>query len=116
MRKARAVTSAVWLAAFALVAGGLVWMVLDAAARRREHAQRLAMRAAMVRLVGTADLFVSSSSRWIRHLSVTEPGAAFADGPAILDGDPGGGFVGPSTELLGQGSSPELVTIRKETP
>jgi hypothetical protein len=58
------------------------------------------MRRAVTRLLGTPDLALSSSSRWLRHPSQAEPGAAFSDAPAALDPDPGGAAIGPPLELL----------------
>ncbi len=52
--------------------------------------------------LGSADLALSSSSRWLRHPSLVEPGAAAADGPAALDVDPAGTWIQPSTAVLGQ--------------
>lgn len=56
-------------------------------------------RALLVRLVGVADLAVSSSSRWLRHPSSSEPGAAFSDAPAMLDTDPAGAAIAVPREL-----------------
>lgn len=85
-----------WLAA--LVAG-LVGMLADAAARREAQVARGLYVHSMVRLAGWADLALSSSSRWLRHPSLSEPGAAFADGPALLDNDPAGACLGPPYEF-----------------
>jgi hypothetical protein len=38
---------------------------------------------------------VASGARHLRFLSLEEPGAAFADGPAALDTDPAGGCIAP---------------------
>jgi len=82
------------------LAAGLGAVLADAAERRAAHRQGRQVRQATVRLLGSADLVLSSSSRWLRHLSLSEPGAAFQDAPAILDLDPGGGITGPRRELL----------------
>jgi hypothetical protein len=82
-------------AALVLLAAGMTWMLADAGARRTAQWQRGPEVESIVRLLGVADLALSSSSRWLRHPSVTEPGAAFADGPAILDNDPAGAVIGP---------------------
>jgi hypothetical protein len=74
---------------------GVVWMMVDAWARRTAQQERNPHVQSIVRLLGVADLALSSSSRWLRHPSVTEPGAPFADGPAILDNDPAGAVIGP---------------------
>ena len=79
----------------------LVAMLVHADAQRAKatapHEER--QRASVVRLVGVADLAVSSSSRWLRHPSVSEPGAAFSDAPAMLDTDPAGAAVAPPRAL-----------------
>lgn len=67
---------------------------------READARRRASREATTRVVGTADLALSSSSRWLRHPSQAEPGAAFADAPASLDPDPAGAAIGPPREVL----------------
>jgi hypothetical protein len=76
----------------------LVTFVLDAS-RLRADGHRRAGRARIVRLVGFADLALSSTSRWLRHPSLSEPFAPFADAPAIFDPDPGGAAIGPPREL-----------------
>ncbi len=82
----------------------VVWMIADAARRRASSAQRTSQSRMVVRLFGTADMVLSSSSRWLRHPSLSEPGAPFADGPAILDIDPAGAMIGPPLEVLAGGS------------
>ncbi len=84
--------------AILLLAVGVVWMLADARARRQAQSDRSPQVQSAVRLLGAADLALSSSSRWLRHPSVTEPGAPFADGPAILDHDPAGAAIGPPLE------------------
>jgi hypothetical protein len=92
--------------AFALLVlvGGIV---LASISRRgltgRAEAHRREVREATTRLLGTADLALSSSSRWLRHPSQAEPGAAFADAPASLDPDPGGAAIGPPLPILRAG-------------
>ena len=87
-----------------LFAVGLI--VLSSVSRRtpsREaDARRRALREATTRVVGTADLALSSSSRWLRHPSQAEPGAAFADAPASFDPDPAGAAIGPPRQVLGR--------------
>lgn len=63
--------------------------------RRDERARDLEARRALTSVLGTPDLALSSSSRWLRHPSLAEPTAPFADAPAALDVDPGGAFVAP---------------------
>jgi hypothetical protein len=76
-------------------------MLVDAACQRSARLERHPQTQAVVRLLGMADLALSSSSRWLRHPSVSEPGAAFADGPAMLDVDPAGAAIGPPFEPPG---------------
>ena len=88
------------VAALALLAAGMLWMLGDAAGQRAARQERDPQVQAIVRLLGVADLALSSSSRWLRHPSITEPGAPFADSPAILDNDPAGAMIGPPHEVL----------------
>ena len=61
------------------------------AARGREQPaiERVATRLA------SSDLALSGGARWLRSPSLEEPGAAFADGPALPDPDPAGGVMSP---------------------
>ena len=81
-----------------------IGILLDASAQRSARREALPQVMAVARMLGTADLALSSASRWLRHPSLSEPGAAFADGPAILDNDPAGAAMGPPRELLGLGA------------
>jgi len=72
-------------------------VTLHACSRRLDDAA-LASRRAAVRAVGSADLALSSSARWIRHPSQVELAAPFQDGPASFDTDPAGAIVGPPVE------------------
>jgi hypothetical protein len=47
----------------------------------------------------TSDLALSGGARWLRAISLEEPGAAFADGPALPDPDPAGAAMAPPVEL-----------------
>ena len=85
---------------FGLLTAALVWVACDASKRRAEQRQRQTQVEGIVRLLGTADLALSSASRWLRHPSLTESGAPFADGPAILDADPAGAVIGPPRDVL----------------
>ncbi len=85
-----------WHLAWAsLLLAGAVAMLIDAQVRRAAQQARQPEVQSVVRLLGVADLALSSSSRWLRHPSITEPGAPFADGPAILDNDPAGAAISP---------------------
>lgn len=83
----------------ALVAGGVVISV-EAVSQRAFRRQSEPEIQSIVRLLGTADMALSSASRWLRHPSLSEPGAAFADAPAILDTDPAGAMIAPPRALL----------------
>ena len=104
-----------WAALTLLLALGLLWVRGDAAERRAARLQHQDERDAAVRILGTADLFLSSSSRWIRHPSISEPGAAFQEMCAGLDVDPAGGLIGPAPELLAADSSNRL-DLRRADP
>jgi hypothetical protein len=82
-----------------LVAGGL-FIALDAATKRASRRQSQSEVEVVVRFLGSADMALSSASRWLRHPSLSEPGAAFADAPAILDADPAGAMIAPPRALL----------------
>ena len=102
-----------WALLVIVLSGGLLWVGSDAVERRAVRATRQGEREATVRLLGTAALFLSSSSRWIRHPSLSEPGAAFQELPAGLDVDPAGGVIGPAPELLAGGARNRLI-LRQE--
>lgn len=98
-----------------LMVASLWLMGWDAAHRRSRREAHTASIRAVVRLLGTADLALSSSSRWLRHPSITEPGAAFADGPAILDNDPAGAALGlPREVLAGFSAEPDVPPLMRE--
>lgn len=80
----------------ALVVGGLA---LDARARRAEKAGQAAAIEAVARRLPTSDLALSGGARWLRAVSLEEPGAAFADGPALPDPDPAGAAMAPPVEV-----------------
>jgi hypothetical protein len=84
----------------ALVALALSVGIVAAIAAHAERAARPS-GAAMVGLVeatGLSDLFLSSSSRWLRHPSVTERAAPLSDAPDGLDVDPAGLAIPPAPE------------------
>jgi len=56
---------------------------------------------ALVDATGLFDPFLSSSSRWLRHPSVTERAAALSDAPDGLDLDPAGLAIRPDLEAGG---------------
>ncbi len=80
----------------ALVVAGLAY---DASARRAAKANDAAAIDALARRLPTSDLALSGGARWLRAISLEEPGAAFADGPASPDPDPAGAAMAPPVEL-----------------
>lgn len=83
----------------------LIATVLADAARRRAARDAEASHRLLVRVIRLPDLALSSSSRWLRHPSQAEPGAALADLPAGLDVDPAGALIGPPRAILEAGRS-----------
>jgi hypothetical protein len=72
---------------------------VDARMRRADRAaQAPALGLVAVRLP-TSDLALSGGARWLRAPSLEEPGAAFADGPALPDPDPAGGAMAPPASV-----------------
>jgi hypothetical protein len=110
---AAALAAGAFLTVGALLTTGVVAMLLHASAERARanapDAQRA--RAAVVRLTGSPDLALSSASRWLRHPSLSEPGAAFADAPALPDVDPAGAAIAPPRTLL-RTTTGGVVTVR----
>lgn len=77
----------------------IVLLSVDARMRRRERAATApALTLAAARLP-TSDLALSGGARWLRAPSLEEPGAAFADGPALPDPDPAGGAMAPPADV-----------------
>lgn len=89
-----------------LAVGGLLLLGLGAGVGfdiERRQGERGARTDAIVRLVsalGDGDLALSSTSRWLRHPSRAESGAATSEVPAGLDTDPAGGLIGPPRALF----------------
>ena len=84
--------------------GALLLLALTAVDALRRHAaesERARMHGVLTQLLGSSDLALSSSSRWLRNPSQVEPAAAAADAPAILDTDPAGALIPPDPTLLG---------------
>jgi hypothetical protein len=83
----------------ALVLAALVAMVLvDSSRRRQARASQQANIDAVVRRLPSGDLALSGGARWLRSPTLEEPGAAFADSPALPDPDPAGGIMAPPRE------------------
>lgn len=83
---------------------------LDAAARRASSRRGDAAVALLASRLPTSDLALSGGARWLRALSVEEPGAAFADGPAMPDPDPAGASVAPPVEVWSE-AEPRRVPV-----
>ncbi|HEY8075620.1 MAG TPA: hypothetical protein VIF62_15955 [Labilithrix sp.] len=79
----------------ALAIAGLAF---DARARRVASAREDSAIDALARRLPTSDLALSGGARWLRAPSLEEPGAAFADGPALPDPDPAGAAMAPPVE------------------
>ncbi len=80
------------LGAAALVLAAVAW---DAdASRARRLRDQSAIDSVAVRLAAP-DLALSGGARWLRSPGLEEPGAAFAEGPAMPDPDPAGGMMAP---------------------
>jgi hypothetical protein len=79
-----------------LVVTGLAY---DAHARRTSKAKEQPAIDALARRLPTSDLALSGGARWLRAVSLEEPGAAFADGPASPDPDPAGATMAPPIEV-----------------
>lgn len=99
------------LASPVLVIAGLS---IDARARRAERrAEEPALATVAVRLP-TSDLALSGGARWLRAPSIEEPGAAFADGPALPDPDPAGGVMAPPIEVWSAAAERSRSAPKKE--
>lgn len=84
-----------------LASPALVIALLTSDARARRAARR-AEEPALARVAArlpSSDLALSGGARWLRAASLEEPGAAFADGPALPDPDPAGGAMAPPVEV-----------------
>jgi hypothetical protein len=86
-----------WLAPLALAAAlsaplPLALHARAARASRRLDAPAIGQAAA---IVPWPDLALGGGARHLRFLSLEEPWAAFADGPAYVDSDPAGGALAP---------------------
>lgn len=82
---------------------------IDAHQRRGERAHDAPAIDLVAQRLPVSDLALSGGARWLRAPSVEEPGAAFADGPALPDPDPAGGAMAPPMEVW---SGPNL-TVKK---
>ena len=80
----------------------IVGLGVDAQARRSAKASEMPAIDALARRLPSSDLALSGGARWLRSVSLEEPGAAFADGPALPDPDPAGAAMAPPVEVWGR--------------
>jgi len=81
----------------------IVGLGIDARARRTAKEAELPAIDALAKRLPTSDLALSGGARWLRSVSLEEPGAAFADGPALPDPDPAGAAMAPPVDLWNAG-------------
>ncbi|MBX3210666.1 MAG: hypothetical protein KF850_01390 [Labilithrix sp.] len=74
-------------------------LTVDASARRSARRAEEPALALVAARLPSSDLALSGGARWLRAASLEEPGAAFADGPAVPDPDPAGGAMAPPVEV-----------------
>lgn len=98
-----------------VVAAVSVWLARDAGARRDARAADTRVRLIAARAVGP-EIALHSASRWLRHPTRSEPWAASADGPAMLDLDPAGALAPPPVEVLRAGLPATRLIIRHVGP
>jgi hypothetical protein len=90
------------LPALALVLSPIVVIALitfDARSRRQQRRGDEPALAVLAARLPTGDLALSGGARWLRSPSLEDPGAAFADGPALPDPDPAGGAMAPPVDV-----------------
>ncbi len=80
--------------------------------RSRRRAEAPAIAEIATRLP-SGDLALSGGARWLRFPSLEEPGAAFADGPAVPDPDPAGGMMAPPRDLYRERANPGTHEVPK---
>jgi hypothetical protein len=68
---------------------------VHASVRRASRTRELPAIERVATRLPSSDLALSGGARWLRSPSLEEPGAAFADGPALPDPDPAGGVMAP---------------------
>jgi hypothetical protein len=78
-----------------LLATALVALVVHAHLARARRTAEAPGILTVVAALPSPDFALSGSGRHLRHVSLSEPGAAFADEVAIPDGDPAGGAMAP---------------------
>ena len=94
-------TQVSWLA-LALVLSPVIVLpplAFEAHARRVVKLREQPAIDAVARRLPTSDLALSGGARWLRSVSLEEPSAAFADGPASPDPDPAGAAMAPPVDV-----------------
>lgn len=86
----------------ALVIAGISY---DAHARRLAKTAEVPAIDALSKRLPSSDLALSGGARWLRAISLEEPGAAFADGPALPDPDPAGAAMAPPVDVWNAAAS-----------
>jgi hypothetical protein len=89
-------------AVLAFACGATVLAVRDARARRERRQEDARVRVDAAQLTGP-EIALHSASRWLRHPTRSEPWAASADGPAMLDLDPAGALAPPPVAVVRAG-------------
>lgn len=98
-----------WLAMMLVVSPALVvsGLAYDAHARRVAKRREQPAIDALARRLPSSDLALSGGARWLRAVSLEEPFAAFADGPATPDPDPAGAAMAPPVDVWSSAESAE---------
>lgn len=96
-----------WIAAMLVLSPFLVVTGLGYDSHARRLAKSLEQPAidALARRLPSSDLALSGGARWLRAVSLEEPFAAFADGPASPDPDPAGAAMAPPVEVWSNAQS-----------
>jgi hypothetical protein len=87
------------LAAVAAVPLMLAAVAADAAHQRTMRDQEQGSINAVASRLPAPHLALSGGARWLRAPMLEEPGAAFAESPAMPDADPAGGTMSPPRTL-----------------
>ena len=95
----------VHLVALALLLALALLPLIAGRARAARTANDSSVRSTVTRLP-SGDFSLSGSGRHLRHVSLAEPGAAFADVVAGPDGDPAGGALAPPREVWAEMEKP----------
>jgi hypothetical protein len=89
-----------------------VWAARDARARRAQRRETDHVQQLAARVIGP-ELALHGASRWLRHPTRSEPWAASADAPAMLDLDPAGALAPPPVSALREGWPAVQLTVQR---